>query len=320
MTVGVSRQNVRFANPEEFEASLAAMAGGVRFRPSSGTALGGTASLARLGNVGLLAIDSDPLNAFISPSHGFYGLTVTLNGAFNIAEGSRTQSYDRCSGHLLLPDRGFDFRTVGRRTRVLGTNFFIDDLDAYAQRLDPSIDSLCPSANSRIPLSTPAGAGLVRYLMFVWGELARGGGLLGSELVAKEIEDGLIAAFICALQEPRKQSPKDNTEATDRRISRAEEFLLSRPCQPVSRAELAEVAGMSIRSLSRGFKKRHGVGPITFLKHRRLEAARLELMTADPGSTSVSEIALRYGFSELGKFSVLYKATFHESPSETLRH
>ncbi len=319
MTVGASRQSVRFGNPEELEASLSAVAGGVRFRPSGATELGGTASLARLGNVGLLAIDSDPLNAFIGPAHGFYGLTVNLNGAFNIAEGSRTQSYDRGSGHLLLPDREFDFRTIGQHTRVLGTNFFIDDLDAYAQRLDPSLDSLFPVVSSRISLSTPAGAGLVRYLTFVWGELTRGGGILQSELVAREIEDGLIAAFICALRESREHDRNDDSGTYDRRIAPAEEYLISRLCEPVSRAELADIAGMSLRSLSRVFKRRHGVGPMAFLKQRRLEAVRLELLSAEPAGTSVSEIAVRYGFSELGKFSVSYKAAFGESPSETLR-
>ena len=191
---------------------------------------------------------------------------MTLNDAFNIAEGSRIHSYDRRSGHLLLPDREFDFRTIGQHTRVLGTNFFIDDLDAYAQRLDPSLDSLCPLANSRISLSTPVGAGLVRYLIFVWGELTRGGGILQSELVAREIEDGLIAAFICALRESREHDRNDDSGTSDRRIARAEEYLISRLCEPVSRAELADIAGISLRSLSRAFKRRHGMGPMALLK------------------------------------------------------
>ena len=58
------------------------------------------------------------------------------------------------------------------------------------------------------------------------------------------------------------------------------------------------------------FLKRHGVGPMSFLRLRRLDAARTELLTAEPGSTSVSEIALRYGFYELSKFSAAYKDAF----------
>jgi hypothetical protein len=38
------------------------------------------------------------------------------------------------------------------------------------------------------------------------------------------------------------------------------------------------------------------------------------------GKLNVTTIALRYGFSHLGRFSAYYWATFGEMPSETLRH
>jgi AraC-like DNA-binding protein len=55
-----------------------------------------------------------------------------------------------------------------------------------------------------------------------------------------------------------------------------------------------------------------------FLKGRRMDAVYRELLGADPGATSVTDIAVRYGFTHLGRFAVEYKHNFQESPSATL--
>ena len=60
--------------------------------------------------------------------------------------------------------------------------------------------------------------------------------------------------------------------------------------------------------------------PLQYLKHCRLEAARRELSSAERDQTTVTEVALRYGFYHLGRFSGLYRETFGELPSETLKH
>lgn len=46
----------------------------------------------------------------------------------------------------------------------------------------------------------------------------------------------------------------------------------------------------------------------------------MELISARPENAKVSDIALRYGFTELGKFSLLYKSVYNERPSKTLKH
>ena len=53
-------------------------------------------------------------------------------------------------------------------------------------------------------------------------------------------------------------------------------------------------------------------------KERRLEAANLALLSAEPGETNVTQVALDLGFDQLGRFSADYKKAFGEFPSATL--
>ena len=59
------------------------------------------------------------------------------------------------------------------------------------------------------------------------------------------------------------------------------------------------------------------MGPKRFLMLRRMHLARRALREAAADAT-VTDIATEFGFWELGRFAVEYKALFGESPSDTL--
>jgi AraC-like DNA-binding protein len=63
-----------------------------------------------------------------------------------------------------------------------------------------------------------------------------------------------------------------------------------------------------------------GMSPSRYHLLRRLNGARSELLSADPETTSVTEIAHNHQFLELGRFAVAYRTFFGEMPSFTLRH
>jgi AraC family ethanolamine operon transcriptional activator len=82
---------------------------------------------------------------------------------------------------------------------------------------------------------------------------------------------------------------------------------------------------LSRRSLARAFHDSLGIGPMTYIRLLRLSQTRRALVAArqapsddEEAPHSVTAIALGHGFTELGRFAVLYRRMFGETPSETL--
>jgi transcriptional regulator GlxA family with amidase domain len=76
---------------------------------------------------------------------------------------------------------------------------------------------------------------------------------------------------------------------------------------------------VSERTLEYAFKETMGLTPVTYLTRLRLHRVRQALLAAAPGSTTVSIVALDWGFWHFGEFSRAYKECFGELPSDTLR-
>ncbi len=101
-------------------------------------------------------------------------------------------------------------------------------------------------------------------------------------------------------------------------VARAELFIRANPGAPHTTETLARAAGLSARSLSRGFQRLRGYSPMAALRRARLDRVRLDLQKGAGGGT-VTEVAVRWGFLHLGRFSSLYALWFGELPSETRR-
>lgn len=101
-------------------------------------------------------------------------------------------------------------------------------------------------------------------------------------------------------------------------VTDVEEYIETNCSEKISLDDLASIAGVGIRALNASFRKYRGTTPMQYLKSVRLNNVRQELLNATQ-SDRIVDIAMRWGFFQLGWFSAEYKKAFGELPSDTLR-
>ncbi|WP_397453593.1 helix-turn-helix domain-containing protein [Pseudomonas sp. NA-150] len=102
-------------------------------------------------------------------------------------------------------------------------------------------------------------------------------------------------------------------------MKRVAEWAADTPEDNLHLLQLAQVADVSLRQLQHAFKAYTGMAPTQWLRLRRLNSARRELLSRSAYTTTVAEVAMNWGFWHLGRFSSRYRALFNELPSDTLK-
>jgi AraC-like DNA-binding protein/Tfp pilus assembly protein PilF len=83
-------------------------------------------------------------------------------------------------------------------------------------------------------------------------------------------------------------------------------------------SELAEIAGVSSRTLQRQFTSFLGKSPLAVQQELALDQVRQALLKAGPRA-KVCDLAQRCGFTHFGRFSAAYRRRYGEAPSATLK-
>lgn len=102
-------------------------------------------------------------------------------------------------------------------------------------------------------------------------------------------------------------------------VKAAQAWMADHPHEPISLDGLCRQVAAGRRSLLQGFQEHLGMGPMAYLKIRRLHGVRQALLAADPEAARVAELAARWGFLNAGHFARDYRALFGEPPSTSLR-
>jgi len=127
----------------------------------------------------------------------------------------------------------------------------------------------------------------------------------------------LISLFSLLINKDSKNEKLNNAEYL-RMVCLLRDYMEANLENPVTMMDLCSLSGKSESTIRRAFQRIYGISPRRALTVHRLNATYLKLRQTPPSKTTVSNIALRYGFLHFGRFSAAYKEHFGEYPSETL--
>ena len=102
-------------------------------------------------------------------------------------------------------------------------------------------------------------------------------------------------------------------------VANLERALRERPEEMLSLSDLSAELGVAQRTVNLACEEFLGQSAMRYARGRRLDHVRHCLLTSDPAATTVTAVAMSYGFWELGRFAQAYRLRFGEHPSKTLR-
>ena len=119
----------------------------------------------------------------------------------------------------------------------------------------------------------------------------------------------LLCSRVCLLLTETPAS----IHTTDRQVLLAARYINEHFRQQISAADIAAAAGFSPNYLSRKFREAAGIGVHDYLVFIRLRSAAFELISTND---SVTDIALRNGFSDSNYFKDVFKKKYGMTPRE----
>jgi len=144
-------------------------------------------------------------------------------------------------------------------------------------------------------------------------------GLFEMTDIAEHFQEGLLLAVDELLR--RGRSPDHSTGVVGERPSKLvkllDDYLAAYPTSRIYSAELAGELGVSVRTLGSAVARVRGMSLHQYIRLKKLWTARARLLKGGGGIT-VATCARAQGFHHMGEFAAMYRAAFHEAPSETL--
>lgn len=275
----------------------------------------------RLGDltIGRLEYDHAVMSLDFGELEDSYHFSVPLSGQVEaVCSGQETISTPQC-GAIYLPEG----RTVISRWSAGCAQYGVKfDRHALERELQQLLGHSVRSPIRFAPIMHIAGGATAswwRLVCTVVADLACGEGLSHNPLVAGQLGRAITTGLLLAADHDyREELDQPRLPARPRSVRRVIDAIETSCEQPFTVVDLAALAGTSVRGLQDAFHKYVGTPPMAYLRDIRLDRVHGDLLAADPTRTSVSDVAIRWGFRHLGRFAADYRHKYGETPSYTL--
>ncbi|MCW6008175.1 AraC family transcriptional regulator [Micromonospora sp. CPCC 205371] len=216
-------------------------------------------------------------------------------------------------GPVRLPRLGADLRVMVVKIDTAALVAELESLLGHAIRgpLRPAPD---------IDFATGPGRSLARLLALVRAEMDNPDGLITQPLLAGRLSHSVLTGLLMATDHPyREELSRPAPPARPRSVQHVVDAIEATPDVPFTVRDLANMAGVSVRSLQEGFREYVGMPPMAYLRRVRLERVHADMSAANGRSETVASVAHRWGFTHLGRFAQAYRAVYGDLPAQTLR-
>ncbi|WP_144113192.1 anthranilate 1,2-dioxygenase regulatory protein AndR [Paraburkholderia sp. BCC1886] len=264
--------------------------------------------IGRLG-IGTIAFGT-AMRVNVEEVDGYYLMMFCISGEAEVSVAGRNVRVNSERGILRAPGEPF-------------SALLSPDCEQLVMRIDPASfrgDDDARKAPKRFDPVVPLSSDSMR----AWKEqlrlVASSPELLSSACANSNVGSNVEALLVSLLDAGRTNSAQHYADrvGVPGFVRRAEELMHAQLSAPLRLIDIAEAAGVPVRTLCDGFLHFRQTSPMQYLKQLRLERARQAILES-PSDVRIASIALDCGFSHLGRFAISYRERFGELPSDSVR-
>jgi AraC-like DNA-binding protein len=253
----------------------------------------------------------------LSDLPGDYLVLIPMSGSLSVSTPGATMMATPI--RAVLPQTEPPLLLFGHQTSLLVVVIDRPVLISHLSRLlgrpleDPLVFEL------EMDLSHPNASRWNVALQMLQAELLDASSLLHQGVGVGQLEELLMSSLLFGQKSNYTPALTDAYVRAEHRATRvAKDFIARHLREAISVKDVADAAGVSIRTLESAFQTDLATTPTRYIQNCRIDRIRADLADAAPGAT-VTEIATRWGMHHLSRFARDYKDRFGESPSKTLR-